>query len=91
MVRFIQRIARKQSDEQTTDPKKITPDPKKITPSLFAQIVGDEKGATAIEYVLIVAGIAIAILGVVFAVGDEISNMFKNIQELLAGRDPGPG
>lgn len=38
-----------------------------------------EKGATAIEYGLIAAGIAVAISVVVFAVGTDLVNLFSNI------------
>ncbi len=82
MVRFFHRSAREQSDKNTADPKKFTP-------SLFVCVVGDEKGATAIEYALIGTGIAVAIIGIVFALGDEISNLFKNIQEIFAAKTPG--
>ncbi len=40
----------------------------------------DEQGATAIEYGLIVAGIAIAIVIVVFTVGNSIENVFAKIR-----------
>ena len=39
----------------------------------------DERGATAIEYGLIAAGIAIAILAAVFAIGEELNNLFLSI------------
>ena len=39
----------------------------------------DESGATAIEYVLIAAGIALAILGAAAFLGDDIANFFNNI------------
>ena len=40
-------------------------------------------GATAIEYGLIAAGIAVAIIAAVFALGDDISNFFNGIAENL--------
>ncbi len=43
----------------------------------------DESGATAIEYVLIAAGIAVAIVAIVFTVGDELVNLFTGISEDL--------
>ena len=43
----------------------------------------DEKGATAIEYGLIAAGIAVAIIAAVFALGDEIKGFFEDIQTQL--------
>ena len=46
----------------------------------------DAKGATAIEYGLIAAGIAVAIIVAVFALGDELEAFFNAIQSQLAGR-----
>ena len=39
----------------------------------------DERGATAIEYGLIAAGIAIVIIAAIFAIGDELNNLFLGI------------
>ncbi len=39
----------------------------------------DESGATAIEYGLIAAGIAVAIVAVVFTVGDDLVDLFTGI------------
>ena len=44
----------------------------------------DERGATAIEYGLIAAGIAVAIIAAVFAIGDELSNFFTAVQTKLS-------
>ena len=38
-----------------------------------------KEGATAVEYALIVAGIAVAIIIAVFALGDQLSDMFDYI------------
>ncbi|HOO81438.1 MAG TPA: Flp family type IVb pilin [Alphaproteobacteria bacterium] len=46
----------------------------------------NEDGATAIEYGLIAAGIAIAIVAVVFTLGDEISATFQDVEDELAAR-----
>ncbi len=43
----------------------------------------DEEGVTAIEYGLIAAGIAIAIVTIVFLVGNELSNTFGTVQSSL--------
>ena len=43
----------------------------------------DESGATAIEYGLIAAGIAVAIVAIVFAIGDELVTLFTGVQEDL--------
>jgi pilus assembly protein Flp/PilA len=42
-----------------------------------------EEGVTAIEYALIAAGIAIAIVVIVFAVGKQISSAFQCIADCL--------
>ncbi|MBP9013735.1 MAG: Flp family type IVb pilin [Smithella sp.] len=44
-----------------------------------------EEGVTAIEYALIAAGIAIAIVIVVFAVGTQINSAFQCIVDCLGG------
>ncbi len=38
-----------------------------------------EKGATAIEYGLIAAGIAVAISAIVFTMGDQLLALFTNV------------
>ena len=43
----------------------------------------DEDGVTAIEYGLIAAGIAIAIVIVVFAVGDQLETLFRTVSSSL--------
>ena len=49
--------------------------------------VSDDSGATAIEYGLIAAGIAVAIIAAVFAIGDELNKAFLAIQTKLASRN----
>lgn len=46
----------------------------------------NEKGATAIEYGLIAAGIAIAIVAVVFTLGDEVEGTFTEVQTAIEAR-----
>ena len=53
---------------------------KKIT-----QFLQNENGATAIEYVLIAAGIALAILAAVFAFGDDLSTLYDGLATALSG------
>ena len=48
----------------------------------FARFVKDESGATAIEYGLIAAGIAVAILTAVQALGTSLSGLFTSISGL---------
>ncbi|MBF0093099.1 MAG: Flp family type IVb pilin [Alphaproteobacteria bacterium] len=38
--------------------------------------LADESGATAIEYGLIAAGIAVAIVTAVFTIGDDLNDLF---------------
>jgi pilus assembly protein Flp/PilA len=45
----------------------------------FARFVKDESGATAIEYGLIAAGIAVAILVAVNSVGSSLTTLFNTI------------
>ncbi|HPD83047.1 MAG: Flp family type IVb pilin [Alphaproteobacteria bacterium] len=45
----------------------------------------NEDGATAIEYGLIAAGIALAISAAVFLFGDDLSAMFGTFSAALAG------
>jgi pilus assembly protein Flp/PilA len=49
----------------------------------FLRFLADEKGATAIEYGLIAAGIAIAIITAVNGVGTQLSTNFNNISTSL--------
>lgn len=43
----------------------------------------DQDGATAIEYALLAAGIALVIVGGVFAFGGELDAMFRGLSERL--------
>ncbi len=51
--------------------------------SLILTFFKDESGATAIEYGLIAAGIAIAIITAVNGVGTQLSSTFSNISSSL--------
>ncbi len=53
--------------------------------ALFGKFIKDEDGATAIEYGLIAALIAVAIIAAVKAVGTELSNTFSTVQSGLTG------
>ena len=50
---------------------------------LFARFVKDESGATAIEYGLIAAGIALAIIAVVNGLGTTLNTKFTSINTSL--------
>jgi pilus assembly protein Flp/PilA len=51
--------------------------------NLIARFVKDESGATAIEYGLIAAGIALAIIAVVNGLGSNLNNKFTSINTSL--------
>ena len=48
----------------------------------------DESGATAIEYALIAAGIAIVIIGAVNGVGTALSGKFNDIKTVVTTGKP---
>jgi pilus assembly protein Flp/PilA len=50
---------------------------------LLREFLKDESGATAIEYALIAAGIGIAIITAVNALGTAISSKFNSIKTSL--------
>ena len=47
--------------------------------TLFSRFVRDESGATAIEYGLIAALIAVVVIGAVTAVGTKLSSTFNTV------------
>ena len=51
--------------------------------TLFSRFVKDEAGATAIEYGLIAALIAVAIIGALSAVGGNMGTMYNNVAAKL--------
>lgn len=51
--------------------------------NLFVRFSKDESGATAIEYGLIAAGIAVAIVATVQTVGTDLSAMFTKVSTEL--------
>lgn len=59
--------------------------------NLIARFVKDESGATAIEYGLIAAGIALAIITVVNGLGSSLSSKFSSINSQLGGSSGGSG
>jgi pilus assembly protein Flp/PilA len=50
---------------------------------LLSQFAKDESGATAIEYGLIAAGIAVAIIVVVQTVGTNLETTFQSVADNL--------
>jgi pilus assembly protein Flp/PilA len=53
--------------------------------NLIARFVKDESGATAIEYGLIAAGIALAIIAVVNGLGKNLNTQFTSINSAIGG------
>lgn len=53
---------------------------------LFARFMKDESGATAIEYGLIAALIAVGIITAAGLLGDEIEATFTDVTTALEGR-----
>ena len=51
--------------------------------NLLSRFVRDESGATAIEYGLIAAGIAVAIITVVNGLGTKLNSKFTSISSQL--------
>ena len=51
--------------------------------TLLTQLVRDEEGASAVEYALLVAGIAVAIIASVYALGTQVNTMFGNVKDKL--------
>ena len=51
----------------------------------FLKLIKNEKGATAIEYGLIAALIAVAAIGAMTSIGSSLSNTFGNVSNSLNG------
>jgi pilus assembly protein Flp/PilA len=51
--------------------------------SMLRRFLKDEKGATAIEYGLIAAGISVAIIAVVQGLGSKLNTTFTSVQNAL--------
>ena len=56
--------------------------------NLVARFVKDESGATAIEYGLIAAGISVAIIATVQALGTSLNNTFTYVKTKLDSSHP---
>ncbi len=50
----------------------------------FLKLIKNEKGATAIEYGLIAALIAVAAIGAMTSVGSSLNNTFTNVSGALS-------
>jgi pilus assembly protein Flp/PilA len=50
----------------------------KLGVKLLERLVRDESGATAVEYGLILGGIAAAIIVMIYVFGDKVNNLYNN-------------
>jgi len=50
----------------------------------FRKLIKNDKGATAIEYGLIAALIAVAAVGAMGALGDQLGNTFNNVSTTMS-------
>jgi pilus assembly protein Flp/PilA len=50
---------------------------------MFSKFLGDQSGATAIEYCLIACGIALAIITTVQGIGPQLSAKFTSVNNSL--------
>ncbi len=56
--------------------------------TLFARFLKDESGATAIEYGLIAALIAVVAIGAMTEIGDGLISTFESVADELNGAAP---
>ncbi len=63
-------------------------DAKNSVSAQLRKLAAEESGATAIEYGLIAAGIAVAIIAIVFTLGNDLAAFFTAIDTKLTSRTP---
>lgn len=59
--------------------------------NLFSRFANDESGATAIEYGLIAALIAVVIIGALELLGEELDSTFETVSTAIGGAGEGGG
>jgi len=57
---------------------------------LFKRFAQDESGATAIEYGLIAALVAVAIITALTTLGGDLTSTFENVSDALTGATAAP-
>ncbi|QTO38316.1 Flp family type IVb pilin [Tessaracoccus sp. MC1865] len=57
---------------------------------VIAPRMKSEKGATAVEYGIMVAAIAVVIIAIVFTLGGQLNDLFKTVSEKLPTPKPTP-
>ena len=65
-----------------------TLDAKNGVSAQLRKLAPEESGATAIEYGLIAAGIALAIIAIVFTIGNDLAGFFTAIDTKLTTKMP---
>lgn len=55
---------------------------------MFQELIRDESGATAIEYGLIAALIAVAIIGALSVLGTSLSDLFTGVADTVDAATP---
>jgi len=53
---------------------------------LFTKVksfIREEEGASAVEYGLLVAGIAVAVMGAIYTIGDNLNTKFNSVADQL--------
>jgi pilus assembly protein Flp/PilA len=55
----------------------------RITATALRHFLGDEHGATSIEYALIASGVSIVIVGTVATLGSKVTGMFTSVATAL--------
>jgi pilus assembly protein Flp/PilA len=57
--------------------------------AMILKFLYDEDGATAVEYVLIVAAIAVVVVGGIAAFGGQLTTLFGNVTTAITPAAPG--
>jgi len=47
--------------------------------------ISDEEGASAVEYGLLIAGIAVAVMGAIYSIGTSLNTKFNSVATQLSG------
>jgi pilus assembly protein Flp/PilA len=47
--------------------------------------INDEEGASAVEYGLLIAGIAVAVMGAIYSIGTNLNTKFNSVATQLSG------
>mgnify|MGYP001144122790 CR=1 FL=1 len=55
------------------------------------QFIREEEGASAVEYGLLVAGIAVVVMGAIYAIGTNLNTKFESVAQQLGGSGGGSG